>query len=138
EEHSPEADLRTAVVSELEAGNQRMLASLLDTGEWRLEAAEVVVRVSGSAKVVDLAMRPEVRRAADAAASRAAGRTLKLRVEAVDGTTASAPPPQPAANSPSSRARASDDPIVRRMQEKFGAEIRSVIDHKGKDHKDKR
>ncbi len=130
EEHHRESDLRTAVVSELEADNQRMLASLLDGGEWRLEATEVVVRVNGSAKVVDLAMRPEVRRAADAAASRAAGRTVKLRVEAVNGTTASAPPPQPAANGTSSRARASDDPIVRRMQEKFGAEIRSVIDHK--------
>ncbi|MGH9508506.1 MAG: DNA polymerase III subunit gamma/tau [Terriglobales bacterium] len=138
EEHSPEADLRAAVVSELEAGNQRMLASLLDSGEWHIEAAEVVVRVSGSAKVVDLAMRPEVRRAADAAASRAAGRTVKLRVEAVNGTMASVPPPQPATNGPSSRARASDDPIVRRMQERFGAEIRSVIDHRGKEHKDKR
>ncbi|MGH9577098.1 MAG: hypothetical protein ACRD3R_06645, partial [Terriglobales bacterium] len=121
-----------------EAGNQRMLASLLDTGEWRMEAAEVVVRVNGSAKVVDLAMRPELRRAADAAATRAAGRPMNLRVEAVNGAPAAAPPPQPAANGVSSRARASDDPIVRRMQQKFGAEIRSVIDHKGKDHKDKR
>jgi len=130
EEPGSEIDLRTAVVSELESANQRMLASMLDSGEWRLEAAEVVVRVNGSAKVVDLAMRPEVRRAADAAASRAAGRTVKLRVEAINGAVAASPAPQPAANGPSSRARASDDPIVRRMQEKFGAEIRSVIDHK--------
>lgn len=130
EEPGSEIDLRTAVVSELESANQRMLASMLHSGEWRLEAAEVVVRVNGSAKVVDLAMRPEVRRAADAAVSRAAGRTVKLRVEAVNGAIAAPPAPQPAAHGPSSRARASDDPIVRRMQEKFGAEIRSVIDHK--------
>jgi DNA polymerase-3 subunit gamma/tau len=132
DENPPEPDLRAAVVAELEAGNQRMLASLLDGGEWTVQAGEVVVRVSGSAKVVDLALRPEARRAADAAATRAAGRPLKLRVETVNG----APPAAsslPAANGPSSRARASDDPIVRRMQQKFGAEIRSVIDHrKGK------
>jgi DNA polymerase-3 subunit gamma/tau len=130
EEHAPEPDLRTAVVAELEASNNRMLASLLDAGEWHFAATEVVVRVNGSAKVVDLAMRPEVRRAADAAASRAAGRNLKLRVEAVNGVAAASPAPQPVANGTSSRARASDDPIVRRMQEKFGAEIRSVIDHR--------
>ncbi|MCI0403294.1 MAG: DNA polymerase III subunit gamma/tau [Acidobacteria bacterium] len=128
EESTPEADLRTAVVSELEAGNQRMLASLLDSGEWRIESAEVVVRVHSSAKVVDLALRPEVRRTAEAAATRAAGRPLTLRVETING--ASAAPPPSAANGTSSRARASDDPIVRRMQQKFGAEIRSVIDHR--------
>ncbi len=129
DENTPEPDLRAAVVAELEAGNQRMLASLLDSGEWTVQAAEVVVRVSGSAKVVELALRPEVRRMADAAASAAAGRPLKLRVETVNGAPPAAPP-APAANGPSSRARASDDPIVRRMQQKFGAEIRSVIDHR--------
>jgi DNA polymerase-3 subunit gamma/tau len=129
EENSPEAELRTAVVAELEAGNQRMLASLLDSGKWSLEATEVVVRVSSSPKVLD-AVRLEARRAADAAASRAAGRPLKLRVEAVNGTPAAPAQPGPAANRSSSRARASEDPIVRRMQQKFGAEIRSVIDHR--------
>ncbi len=129
EEGSPEPDLRTAVVAELEAGNQHMLASLLDSGEWTVQAAEAVVRVSGSAKVVDLALRPEARRAAEAAATRAAGRPLKLRVEAVNGAPAAAPL-APAANGAGGRTRASQDPIVRRMQQKFGAEIRSVIDHR--------
>jgi hypothetical protein len=32
----------------------------------------------------------------------------------------------------SARSRAADDPVVRRMQEKFGAEIRTVIDHRAK------
>jgi hypothetical protein len=30
------------------------------------------------------------------------------------------------------RSRAAQDPVVRRMQDKFGAEIRTVIDHKDK------
>ena len=33
-------------------------------------------------------------------------------------------------NGAGARSRAMSDPVVQRMQEKFGAEIRSVIDHK--------
>ena len=36
----------------------------------------------------------------------------------------------PAANGSGARSRAANDPIVQRMQEKFGAEIRTVIDQK--------
>ncbi len=128
EDAGPDADLKTAVLEELETKGQRALACLLDPGGWTLTASEVVVRVSGSAKVMETALRPEVRRLADAAASRVAGRPVKLRVEVLNG--APAPSPRPAGNGASSRTRASEDPIVRRMQEKFGAEIRSVIDHK--------
>ena len=128
EDASPDGELRATVVTELETQGQRALACLLEPGEWTLTASEIVVRVQGSAKVIETALRPEVRRMADAAASRAAGRPVKLRVEVLNGSSAAAP--QPAANGAGSRARASEDPIVRRMQEKFGAEIRSVIDHK--------
>ncbi len=129
ENSSPDADLRATVLSELETQGQRALACLLEPGEWSLTASEVVVRVTGSAKMIETALRPEVRRMADAAASRAAGRPVKLRVEVLNGPPTAAPPP-PAGNGASHRERASEDPIVRRMQEKFGAEIRSVIDHR--------
>jgi hypothetical protein len=33
---------------------------------------------------------------------------------------------------PGGRGRAEQDPIVRRMQEKFGAQIRTVIDYRNK------
>ncbi len=128
EDSIPDADLRTTVLAELEAQGQRALACLLEPGQWALSASEVVVRVAGSAKVIETALRAEVRRIADAAASRAAGRPVKLRVEVLNG--APTPAPQPAGNGASNRARASEDPIVRRMQEKFGAEIRSVVDHR--------
>jgi len=39
-------------------------------------------------------------------------------------------PPENAAGGTDARTRATEDPVVRRMQEVFGAEIRSVIDHK--------
>jgi len=35
-------------------------------------------------------------------------------------------------NGVTARSRASDDPVVQRMREKFGAEIRTVIDHREK------
>jgi hypothetical protein len=35
-------------------------------------------------------------------------------------------------NGTSARSRAAEDPIVQRMREKFGAEIRTVIDHREK------
>ncbi len=47
------------------------------------------------------------------------------------GTAIAAKPagPRPT-NGAGARGRAAADPIVQRMQEKFGAEIRTVIDHK--------
>ena len=35
-------------------------------------------------------------------------------------------------NGASARSRAANDPVVQRMAEKFGAEIRTVIDHREK------
>jgi len=44
--------------------------------------------------------------------------------------------PGPSVNRPpsngSGRSRAEQEPIVRRMKEKFGAEIRTIIDYKAK------
>jgi hypothetical protein len=64
-----------------------------------------------------------------AAASNAVGRPLKVRV--TGGSTGQQQPLPRAANG-SARSRAVEDPIVRRMQEKFGAEIRTIIDHRDK------
>lgn len=132
---SLEADVRVAVVGALEQAGQRMVAAMLAAGEWTVTQEEIRVRVAGSTKMADLALNGDVRRIATAAATRQAGRPLKLRVEgtgAANGSTsnnaAQADTP-PAANG---RSRATKDPVVRRMQEKFGAEIRSVIDHREK------
>src|SRR5207237_296461 len=45
--------------------------------------------------------------------------------------TPAATRPRPAATG-TAHSRAAEDPVVRRMQEKFGAEIRSVIDQRSK------
>jgi hypothetical protein len=69
-----------------------------------------------------------------ATATAALGRAVRLQI--VPGAniqpTASQPAtPRPAANgNGSSRGRAEQEPVVQRMKEKFGAEIRTVIDYR--------
>jgi DNA polymerase-3 subunit gamma/tau len=96
-----------------------------------MEGGEVVIRAAASPAVIDMSFGADAKRAGSAAASRALGRTVKLKV--LPGGTAQDPAPrtQPAANG-SGRGRAENDPVVRRMQEKFGAEIRTVIDYREK------
>ncbi len=67
---------------------------------------------------------------ATAAASGQAARPIKVQV--LSGGTAQAATPRRAASNGSARSRAELDPIVQRMQEKFTAEIRTVIDYREK------
>jgi len=48
------------------------------------------------------------------------------------GARSSAPPARRSSPNGSARSRAEQDPIVQRMKEKFGAEIRTVIDYREK------
>jgi DNA polymerase-3 subunit gamma/tau len=131
-ETAPER-VRSAVLTGLEAGRHRVLASLLGEGEWLVRGSEVVIKAGASEAVLEMAFGAEPRRIANAAASSAAGRPLKVSVVsggAKDG--AARPRPTPTGSSGDGRNRAVDHPVVRRMQEKFGAEIRTIIDHRGK------
>jgi len=54
-------------------------------------------------------------------------------LKVLPGGTAQAPAPRAQASANGrGRGRAEQDPIVRRMQEKFGAEIRTIIDQRDK------
>ena len=126
--------LQTAVLQVLADANQRILVSMLEVGEWSVQANELVIKVAESQTVVDMSLGPEGKRIATAAASGVLGRAVKLKV--IPG---SALAPQEKKNGaqrlapgPGGRGRAEHDPIVRRMQEKFGAQIRTVIDYKDK------
>lgn len=122
--------LREPVLNALAAGGHQMLVSMLEGGEWRVEGNELVIKVAASATVIDMTFGADARRLAIATASGAAGRALKLKVIPGNGTSGTV------LNRPSSngggRSRAEQDPIVRRMKEKFGAEIRTIIDYKDK------
>ncbi|HUB03119.1 MAG TPA: DNA polymerase III subunit gamma/tau [Terriglobales bacterium] len=132
EEARPEAtaeSLRTAILSVL--GEQPALVSMLEAAEWALEGNSLIARVASSSALIDMTFTAEARRMAVAAASGAAGRPIKVQV--LPGGTGQAEKNvrRPAANG-SARSRAEQDPVVRRMQEKFGAEIRTVIDYREK------
>ena len=133
---SPPIDtLRNAVLQALMDGNQRILASMLEAGEWAVEGNELVVKVSESATVVDMSAGVEGKRLAIASASGVLGRAVKVRI--VPGAAAAAggirqnTSPRGVSNG-GGRGRAEQDPVVRRMQEKFGAQIRTVIDYREK------
>jgi DNA polymerase-3 subunit gamma/tau len=128
--------VRERVLSDLDDAGQKMLATMLEDGEWSVDGSEVVVKIAKSTAVIEMSMGADAKRVGNAATSAVLGRPAKLKV--VSGTPANGTPsdrkPRATAGNPAgtARARAAEDPVVRRMQEKFGAEIRSVIDHREK------
>jgi DNA polymerase-3 subunit gamma/tau len=127
--------LQSAVLQVLTDANQRILVSMLSAGDWSVQGNELVVKVAESQTVVDMSLGPEGKRLAIASASGVLGRAVKLKV--IPG--AAPPSGENKRNGgsrltpgPGGRGRAEQDPIVRRMQEKFGAEIRTVIDYRDK------
>jgi DNA polymerase-3 subunit gamma/tau len=119
-------DIRNRVLTDLEEGGHRMLASILERGQWTLQGNEVLIKAPTSATTIDISMNPDAKRISNAAASAATGRTLRVNVVPgpVNGDVPAVPRP-----TAGGRSRASQDPVVRKMQEKFGAEIRTVIDY---------
>ena len=126
--------LQTAVLQALADNNQRILVSMLSDGQWSVEGNEVVIKIAESQTIIDMSLSADARRLAIAAASGVLGRPVRLKVipgaivvppEKRNGTPRLAP-------GPGGRGRAEQDPVVRRMQEKFGAEIRTVIDYRDK------
>jgi DNA polymerase-3 subunit gamma/tau len=127
--------LQNAVLQALTDGNQRILVSMLSAGEWSIQGNELVIKIEESQTVVDMSLSSEAKRLAIASASGVMGRAVKLRV--VPGATVT--PQENKRNGggahapgPSGRGRAEQDPVVRRMQEKFGAQVRTVIDYRDK------
>jgi DNA polymerase-3 subunit gamma/tau len=127
--------LQAAVLQALSDNNQRVLVSMLSSGEWSVQGNELVINIAESQAVLDMSLGSEAKRLVIAAASGVLGHPVKLRV--VPGATVA---PQndkrnggaPRSSGSGGRGRAEQDPVVRRMQEKFGAEIRTVIDYREK------
>jgi hypothetical protein len=131
-------NVRTAVLQALANGNQRVLMSMLEAGEWAVAGNELVIGVEASATVIDMSLSAEARRLAIAAASGVLGRAVKLKMVpgAANATGGGIEPEAKARSGTASngggRSRAEQDPVVQRMREKFGAQIRTVIDYKEK------
>jgi len=135
--------LRDTVLSAL--ANQPMLASLLERAQWSLDGNTLTAKVAASNTMIEMSFTAEARRIAMASASGQAGRPIRVQVitggvdletsqsgssarhGASNGKSANGSAPNGSA-----RSRAEQDPVVKRMQEKFGAEIRTVIDYREK------
>ena len=120
--------LRAAVLGALVEAGHQALVSILESGEWVVTGNELSIQVASSAAMIEMSLGAEANRLMVAAASGVLGRAVKLRV--VSGGVAKTPAPR--SPSGSGRSRAEQDPIVRRMKEKFGAEIRTIIDYRAK------
>jgi DNA polymerase-3 subunit gamma/tau len=126
--------LRGAVLDALESSGQQMLAHNLEQGEWAARGTEITVKVGLSQVLIDVALGEAPKRVIHNALAKAAGKPLRFKMEngGAQFTPASAAP-RPAngsGNGTSARSRAMSDPVVKQMQETFGAEIRTVIDLK--------
>jgi DNA polymerase-3 subunit gamma/tau len=121
--------LRDAVLNAL--GNRQMLVSMLENAEWRLEGSSLIAIVAASGTMIEMSFTTDARRIASAAASGLAGKPIKMLFEP-GGAPQAMSPARRSSSKGSARSRAEQDPVVRRMQEKFGAEIRTVIDYREK------
>jgi DNA polymerase III subunit gamma/tau len=121
--------LRDAVLAAL--AHQPMLVSMLESAEWSLEGNSLNARAATSITMIEMSFTSEARRIATAAASGLAARPIKVQV-LPGGTAQGAAKAARPASIGGARSRAEQDPVVRRMQEKFGAEIRTVIDYREK------
>ncbi len=128
------AALRECVLAALI--QQPMLVAMLEAAEWSLESNSLVAKVSASNTMIDLSFNADARRIASAAASGLAGRPIRVLVQPGGLPQSVSPAPRSSSNGTarngSARSRAEQDPVVRRMREKFGAEIRTVIDYREK------
>ena len=135
--------LRDTVLSAL--SNQPMLASLLETAQWSLDGNTLTAKVAASNTMIEMSFTAEARRIAMASASGQAGRPIKVQVVtggvageksqsglSAERASANGKAANGSAPNGSARSRAEQDPVVKRMQEKFGAEIRTVIDYREK------
>jgi DNA polymerase-3 subunit gamma/tau len=128
------AAIREKVLESLESQKQEMLSHFIDTPEWSFEGSELVIKVAKSQTMIDMSMGAEAKKLIGAALQSAAGRTVRFKV--ISGGTVAAQPTHRStarATGGSARTRAAEHPIVRYMQEKFGAEIRTVIDQQHDD-----
>jgi hypothetical protein len=127
---APSADLRSSVLNALESAGQRMLSAMLESGEWQVEGNEVVIKVASSTTVIEMSLGADAKRLIVATASGVLGRPVRLKV--ISGGVPQSAPRSVGSTNGGGRGRAEQDAVVRRMKEKFGAEIRTIIDYKEK------
>ena len=119
--------VREAILNELEKAGNTMAVHSLEEGEWSVTGAVVNVVVSISEKMINVTFGAEQKKTATLAATNLMGRPMKLSVTSGTPKVENKPAPRRGGGG-NVKGRAADEPLVKKMQEKFGAEIRTVID----------
>jgi len=124
----------SAAIEALNNAGHRVLASMLGAGEWQIAGNEVTVRVADSPTLIDMSLGTDSRRLLIATASGLLGAPAKLKVfpSANVQATERRNLPGNTNGGVNGRGRAEQEPVVQKMKELFGAEIRTTIDYKEK------
>ena len=129
-------DVRSAVLSALASAGQNILASMLEAGEWQIDGGQLMIKVASSATLIDMSVSNDAKRMIIATASGVLGRPARLQIipdanlQPAATTPGTTKPVSNGGGNGSSRSRAEQEAVVQRMKEKFGAEIRTVIDYR--------
>jgi hypothetical protein len=123
--------IQTATLSAMERTAQKIIANWLEMGEWKIDGADVIVSVNAKQPMIDAAIKGEAQRVLNDAASEASGQAVRVRLipGVINGNGANVAKPV-AADGSDAKSRAMNDPIVKKMREKFGTEIRTVVDQR--------
>ena len=121
--------VRNAVLAALEEAGHRMAADSLETGEWAITANGLTVKVASGEQMIAMTFGPEQRQLMQQAVEASAGCSLRLSVVSGGAKSAATPAVSRPVTPGSARAKAVQHPVVRRMIEKFGAELRTVRDN---------
>ena len=122
--------LRDAVTEALHDKGHETASALLRGGQWTVADNNITVSVAVKKTMLSLTMNPEAERIARTALQQA-GSHAKLVVLPGDGS-ASPAPPAPHAAKGSIQSHALENPLVKQAQEIFRAEVRSILDLRGK------
>jgi DNA polymerase-3 subunit gamma/tau len=126
----PLAVSRYAVTSALHDKGHETASALLRAGQWSLTGDTITVAVAVRKTMLSLTMNPEAERIARTALQ-AAGVGAKLVVVPGDGSVSPSAAPLAVANG-SIQSQALENPLVKQAQELFRAEVRSILDLRGK------
>ncbi|HTW47888.1 MAG TPA: hypothetical protein VMD92_08065, partial [Acidobacteriaceae bacterium] len=125
---TPDLDrMREAVCAALEREGHSTAAAQLLTGKWTLEGSSIRVELPMRKAMLALTINADAENICRKA-MRAMGATEKITFVPGENGSAAAAPKAPAPVTGSAQSAALENPLVRRAQELFKAEIRSVLD----------
>jgi DNA polymerase-3 subunit gamma/tau len=125
--------IQTATLIAMEKSGQKIIAHWMEMGEWKIDGNEVSISVTAKQPMIDAAIKGEAQRMLNQSASEVAGQPIRIKmIGGANGNGTSTVAKPVVGDGTDARSRAMADPIVKKMKEKFGGEIRTVIDHRNK------